>query len=163
MGFIYATDARIENLCCDLNELCADLEVSASIHVKKLAPVVGKIISLSACCGNVTQIMTRYLHLVVNSRHSWHSIVFIQDQAKKELLFWRDNLRNLNGVPFVPSKIVFSDASSTGCAAYIQGSSLLFHRNWSAAESQKSSGRELATVKYSLEAFNDNLAGHRVR
>ena len=164
LGFIYATDARIGNLCCDLNELCADLEVFASIHVKRLASVVGKIISLSACCGNVTQIVTRYLHLVVNSRHSWHSIVFIQDEAKKELLVWRDNLRNLNGVPFVPSKIVFSDASSTGCAAYIQGSSLLFHRNWSAAESQKSSTwRELATVKYSLEAFNDNLAGHRVR
>ena len=57
-----------------------------------------------------------------------------------------------------------SDASSTGCAAYIQSSSLLFHRNWSATESLKSSTwRELATVKYSLEAFNNNLAGHRVR
>ena len=87
--------------------------------------------------------------------------MFIQDQAKKELLFWRDNLRNLSGVsfwstPFVPSKIVFSDASSTGCAAYIQSSSLLFHRNWSATESLKSSTwRELASVKYSLEAFNN--------
>ena len=39
--------------------------------------------------------MTRYLHLIVNSRDSWHSVVFIQDQVKKELLFWRDNLRNL--------------------------------------------------------------------
>ena len=128
--------------------------MSASIHVKRLASIVGKIISLSPCCGNVTQIMTRYLHLIVNSRDSWHSIVFLQDQAKKELLFWRDNLRNLNGAsfwstPFVPSKIVFSDASSTGCAAYIQSSSLLFHRNWSATESLKSSTwRELATVKY---------------
>ena len=168
-GLIYAIDARIESLCCALNELCAGFEVSASIHVKRLASIVGKIISLSPCCGNVTQIMTRYLHLIVNSRDSWHSIVFLQDQAKKELLFWRDNLRNLNGAsfwstPFVPSKIVFSDASSTGCAAYIQSSSLLFHRNWSATESLKSSTwRELATVKYSLEAFNNNLAGHRVR
>ena len=98
--------------------------MSASIHVKRLASVVGKIISLSPCCGNVTQIMTRYLHFIVNSRDSWHSIVFNQDQAKRELLFWRDNLRSLNGVsfwssPFVPSKVAFSDASSTGCAAYI--------------------------------------------
>ena len=91
-SLIYVTDARIESLCCDVNELCANFEVSASIHVKRLAPIVGKIISLSACCGNATQIMTRYLHLIVNSRGSWHSIVFIQDQAKKELLFWRDNL-----------------------------------------------------------------------
>ena len=109
-GLIYATDARIESLCCDLNELCAGFQVSASIHVKRLASVVGKIISLSACCGDVTQIMTRYLHFIVNSRDSWHSIVFIQDQAKRELLFWRDNLRSLNGVsfwssPFVPSRL----------------------------------------------------------
>lgn len=143
--------------------------MSASIHVKRLASVVGKIISLSACCGNVTQIMTRYLHFIVNSRDSGHSIVFIQDQVKRELLFWRDNLRSLNGVsfwssPFVPSKVVFSDAFSTGCAAYIQSSSLLFHRNLSATELLISSTwRELATVKYSLEAFDSNLAGHRVR
>ena len=81
-GLIYATDAGIESLCCDLNELCADFEVSASIHVKRLASIVGKIISLSACCGNATQILTRFSHLIVNSRDSWHSIVFIQDQAK---------------------------------------------------------------------------------
>lgn len=143
--------------------------MSASIHVKRLASVVGKIISLSAGCGNVTQIMTRYLHFIVNSRDSWHSIVFIQDQVKRELLFWRDNLRSLNSVsfwssPFVPSKVVFSDASSTGCAAYIQSSSLLFHRNLSATELLISSTwRELATVKYSLEAFDSNLGGHRVR
>ena len=128
--------------------------MSASIHVKRLASVVGKIISLSACCGNVTQIMTRYLHFIVNSRDSWYSIVFIQDQVKRELLFGRDNLRSLNGVsfwssPFLPSKVVFSDASSTGCAAYIQSSSLLFHRNLSATELLISSTwRELATVKY---------------
>ena len=96
-GQIYATDARIESLCCDLNQLCADFEVSASIHVIRLVPIVGKIISLSPCCGNVTQIIPRYFHVIVNSRDSWHSVVFIQDQDKKELLFWRDNLRNLNG------------------------------------------------------------------
>ena len=63
---------------CDLKQLCADFEVSASIHVIRLAPIVGRIISLSPCCGNVTQIIPRYFHLIVNSRDSQHSIVFIQ-------------------------------------------------------------------------------------
>lgn len=46
----------------------------------------------------------------------------------------------------------------------IQSSSLLFHRNLSATELLISSTwRELATVKYSLESFDSNLAGHRVR
>ena len=45
----------------------------------------------------------------------------------------------------------------------VQRSSLVFHRNWSAAESQNSSTwRELAAVKLALEAFSTNLAGHRV-
>ena len=148
-GFISPTEDRIEKLYVDLHELCVNLE--------------------SSCCGNVTQIMSRYLHLIVNSRHSWTSAVFINDQGKQELFFWRDNLRDLNGVlfwpaPFVPSKVVYSDASSTGCAAYVQRSSLVFHKNWSAAESQNSSTwRELAAVKLVLEAFSTNLAGHRVR
>ena len=85
-------------------------------------------------------------------------------------MFWKkNNLRALNGVvfwapPFIPSKLVLSDALSTGCAAFIQGSGLVFHTNWSLEESQKSSTwRELATIKLSLEAFDPNIAGHRLR
>ena len=113
-SLIYATAARIESLCCDVNELCADFEVSASIHVKRLASIVGKIISLSACCGNATQIMTRYLHLIVNSRVRGIPIVFIQDQAKKELLFgetiWAGDLHDVYATP--------------------SGARLLIGRNW---------------------------------
>ena len=42
-GLIYAIDARIESLCCALNELCADFEVSASIHVKGLRPLLARL------------------------------------------------------------------------------------------------------------------------
>ena len=31
--FIFASDARIEKLCCDLNEVCANLEQSAFVYV----------------------------------------------------------------------------------------------------------------------------------
>ena len=168
-GFIFANDSRIEKLCSDLNDLCAKLELSSFVHVKEIASVVGQIISMTASCGNVSQIMTRYLHLIINSRRSWNSAVFVHDQGKEELYFWKDNLRALNGVsfwpvPFVPSKVLFSDASSTGCGAFIQDSSLVCHRNWSAEESQKSSTwRELFAIKFALEAFGAHLAGQRVR
>ena len=99
-GFIFASDARIEKLCSDLNAVCANLEQSAFIHVKTIASIVGQIISMTSSCGNVSQIMTRYLHLIINSRHSWNSFVFVQDQGKQELHFWRDNLKTLNGVLF---------------------------------------------------------------
>ena len=82
--------------------------------MKNIASIVGQIISMSASCGNVTQTMTRYLHLITNSRSSWNSFVWVHDQAKQELHFWRDKLRSLNGILFwpiffVPSKVLFTD------------------------------------------------------
>ena len=158
----------MEKLLNDLNEVCTVLEASAFVHVKRIAFIVGQIISMSPSCGNVTQIMTRYLNLVINTRHSWNSMVVLTDPAKEELKFWRDNLRSLKGIPFwqkpfVPSKELFSDASSTGCGAFIKGSSLICHRNWSTEESLKSSTwRELVTIKFALDSFEDHLAGRRI-
>jgi len=58
----------------------------------------------------------------------------------------------------------FPDASSTGCAAFIQGSATIVHRNWSLFEFQKSSvWRELAAVKFALEAFDTHLSDNSVR
>ena len=69
--------------------------------------------------------MTRYLHHVISSRASWNTTVLLSDQAIRELLFWGDNLRPLNGVLFRPlvfvpsrSRVVVSDASFTGCVAF---------------------------------------------
>ena len=65
---------------------------------------------MSASSGNVTQVMTRYLHLITNSRSSWNSLVCVDYQAKQELfkhvkciLFWP--------IPFVLSKVLFTDSS----------------------------------------------------
>ena len=63
----------------------------------------------------------------------------------------------------MPSKELFSDASSTGCEAFIKGSSLICHRNWATEESLKSSTwRELVAIKFSLDSFEDHLAGRRI-
>ena len=60
--------------------------------------------------------------------------------------------------------MVFSDASLSGCGAFVQGSNLLSRRNWSTEESQKSSTwRELAAIKFALAAFIAHLSGLRVR
>ena len=168
-GLICATDSRIGKLSSELVDICLTLEESRFVHVKRIASIVGQIVSLSPSSGTVTQIITRYLHFIVNSRHSWSSSVFVHDQGKNELFFWRDNLKSLNGVlfwpvPFVPSVVIFSDASANGCAAFIQGTDLVFQRNWSSDESEKSSTwRELAAIKFSIEAFGTRLSKQRVR
>ena len=86
-GFNFASDSRIEKLCSDLNGVCANLQQSAFVHVKAIASTVGQIISMTSRCRNVTQIMTRFLHLIINSRHAWNSFVFVQDQGKKSFTF----------------------------------------------------------------------------
>ena len=120
-------------LFSELVDICVALEESRFVQVKRIAPIVSQIVSLSPSCGTVTQIMTRYLHFIVNSRHSWNSSVFVHDQGKNELLFWREILKALNGVlfwpvSFVPSVVIFSDASANGCASFIQGTDSLFFR-----------------------------------
>ena len=77
-------------------------------------------------------------------------------------------MRALNGILFwpislVPSEVLFTDASSTGCGGFIQGSALVCHKNWSPEESQKSSTwRKLVAINFALEAFDKHLAGQSV-
>ena len=132
--------------------------------MKNIASNVGQINSMSSSCGKVTQIKTRYLHLVTNSRSLWNYLVCVHDRAKQELHFWRDQVRALNGIlfspiPFVPSKVLFTDASSTGRGGFIRGSALVCHKNWSPEESQKSSTwGELVAINFALETFDNHLA-----
>lgn len=42
-------------------------------------------------------------------------------------------------LPFVPYKVLFSDASSIGSGAFNEGSDLVCQKDWSTEESQKSS------------------------
>ena len=61
-------------------------------------------------------------------------------------------------------KFCFLTLKLTGCGAFVQGSSLVSHRNWSTEESQKSSTwRELAAIEFALTAFEAHLSGLRVR
>ena len=90
------------------------------------------------------------------------------DQGKQEFYFCRDKLRTLNEllfwpIHFVPSKVLFTDASPTGRGGFIQGSALVCHKNWSAEESQKSTTwREIVAINFALEAFDNHLAGQTV-
>ena len=75
-SFIFASDTRIlESFALILMEFCASLEFSTCVHLKNIASIFGQTISMSRSCGNVTQVMTRYLHLITNSRSSWNSLV----------------------------------------------------------------------------------------
>ena len=163
---IAATDKRIESLLCDLNDILRDSRLS--VHVKKIAPVAGKIISLSNCVGNVTRFMSRNLYSLINSASAWSDYVQLNGEAVIELKFWQENLCKCNGIPIWPVKrrptrIVYSDASSVGCGSVIAIEGKVFQQNWSEQESSESSTfRELKAVSLSLDAFVDELKSRTV-
>jgi hypothetical protein len=152
---ICATDKRINNILCDLeylHSLC-----SSPVQVKTIASTIA--ITLGNFVGKVTRLMTRNLFSVINSRSSWHSIVSLTPDSLTELGFWKENVACLNEVPIWPvqskdSKIVYSDASNSGCGSVIDFDGKVFHQNGvSLKKSQSSTYRELKAVLLSLQAF----------
>ena len=158
---IAATDKRIQSLKSDLDEVFNNAR--SSFHVKKIVEIVGKIISLCVCVGNVTRLMTRNLYSIINSSASWYDYVKLTNEAVFELKFWKDNVCKLNGIPLwpivnKPHKIIYSDASSVGCGGVIAIEGKVFHQNWSEEERKRNSTfRELLAVSLAVEAFGNEL------
>ena len=103
--------------------------------------------------------MTRRLYALINSAPNWNSKLSITEDVIEELIFWKDNIVKINGIPIwpvqtVPTKIVHSDASVIGCTSIIDIEGYTFQQNWSEPECLKSSTfRELRTVELALKSF----------
>ena len=163
---ISATVKRINSLHHDLASILAALPPRHP--VRKLASVCGKIISLGNCVGNVSRLMTRNLFAVINSTPTWNACVHLSSEALSELNFWKSNVPSLNGIPIwplvrKPSKIVYSDASASACASFIELEGKIFHQNWLDFEKpQSSTYRELLAVSLLLKYFNESLKAQTV-
>ena len=165
-GFISVTEHRITKL---KSSIVSVLKGGCStVNARTLAAVVGQIISLTPCVGDVTRIMTRSLYAVVNTKVSWNSTVELSKEAYTELVFWNQNVDSLNCrspwlLPCIPAKFVYSDASDHACGSFIQNEGKVFHQNWSSAERTKSSTwRELKTVELALISFAPSLRGTQI-
>lgn len=75
-GFISVTEHRTTKL------------KSSIVNARTLAAVVGRILSLTPCVGDLTRIITRSLYAVVNTKVSWNSTVELSKEAYTELVFW---------------------------------------------------------------------------
>ena len=98
--------------------------------------------------------MTKALHRRINCVLTWDSVLTLDSDSIKELQFWLRSVKNLNChlivlKPSLCRKVVYSDASNTGCAAFISiDSTPIFYKNWDAIEmKQSSTWRELLCVR----------------
>ena len=93
-GFISVTEHRIAKLKSSIDSILKG--GCTTVNVRTLAAVVGQIISLTPCVGDVTRIMTRSLYAIVNTKMSWNSTVELSEEAYAELVFWNQNVDCLN-------------------------------------------------------------------
>ena len=132
------------------------------ISARKIAKLVGSIISTKFVLGDITSLKTRYLYELIEDCPSWDSKVDISDYPNglEEIKFWRDNIHRLNRRTFTDYRgcdiQVASDASSMAIGIVISELNLKAHRNLSESEIPLSSTwRELQAIVYGLKSFNE--------
>ena len=141
-----------------------------SVSARNLARVTGRIISNFLIMGDVCELMTKAMHRLIESRIGWDAQVVLDSDVLVELKFWHEQLHRLNSRPIwrehaLPSRVVYSDASAIGCAAFISmNGKPVSHKNWDAIEmKQSSTWRELMCVKHALQSFANLLKGSLVK
>ena len=142
-----------------------------------IASIVGKIISLSPCVGNVSLIMFRFLQSAVFFRHDWDTPLDLSrfqffPQCLDEVNFWLDNCVKLNCKKLFeysqPVVIVCTDASDFACgghAHFVDKEEFdLFYQAFSSMESTlDSNGREMLAILYALRSFKALVRGKVVK
>jgi hypothetical protein len=144
--------------------------IAKKVSARQLASVTGLIISNLLVFGNICKLMTKNLHRKIDSRASWDNAMIVDADSIRELRFWQRAASKLNSKSLVfkrrlPSRVVYSDASNTGCAAYVSMNGRpLCHKNWNEIElNQSSTWRELKCVQYALESFKLLLSDSTVK
>lgn len=177
LGYVINTDLeilsipekRLAKLSATIDEIGLLITQHSRIHVKKIASLVGQIISMSYVIGNVAHIMTKYLSIDILSADTWNSFITLSDDSIEQISFWKNNLSDINVRKFTTdvscNTIVYSDASSTGYGGYIvENPANIAHGMWSDSEKLLSSTwRELTAVKKVLFSISDYVKGKGIK
>ena len=165
-GTIELTDRRIEKI---LNTLEAIIERDFTVSARFLASLTGQIISTSAVVGNLCRILTRHCILFVACAQHWDETSRLDRYCIEELAFWQNNLKRVQArhcfLDSKPHRLVYSDASSTGCGAVVSlDKDHLCHKLWDPSEVGRSSTwRELQAIAFAVESFGPLLSGSHVK
>lgn len=83
-----------------------------------------------------------------------------------EIFFWTENLISLDSVNLLQVEsryTVYSDASDTGAAGFIEGHNMVMHKTWNVDEQVKSSTwREVKAIQLCIRSFSEFLKNSSV-
>ena len=165
LGLIMVPDKKIEAL---KEKLLTAME-QPMLRARFIASLVGKIISMSLALGSVARFMTRALYALLLTRQAWCDRLPLTSEAREELKFWSESLKEYNAQPIwhSPSAVrcVYSDASDTGYGGYtVEHGMHVAQGMWSPEEAKQSSTwRELVAVGRVLDSVAGRLCNARVR
>ncbi len=155
-GMISVPEQRQQRLLASIEQCTRPAQ---TITARKLASIVGQVVSMSLAVGNLARLMTRECYALINSCEAWSSVLDLNQGAGRELRFWHSSLARWNGARIwhTPStaRIAYSDASDVAYGGYVVDiGQEVAHGQWSPAESRKSSTwRELMAIYKVLSAF----------
>lgn len=162
-GCLKIPERRIKNTLSCI-ELVKNSKFSVSARI--LARLSGKIISMTPVLGNVCLLQTKPFFKLIEMRRNWDSKIDISS-CVEVVQMWENILKE----PFqkdlfndrLPEIFVYSDASATGGAGYIEHEGSVALKLFSEFEKQQSSTyRELLAIDFVLDSFRLKLSGKTV-
>ena len=169
-GMLEIPDSRLHKVETVISDIFNRLH---GVSARKLAHLAGLIISLSPSLGNITQLMTRHIYFMINSRCNWDFPINISKctELLSELNYWQNNVRQLSGsrkfdtASRIYPVTVFSDSSSVACAAYIKDQNeMVCHRMFTEEEKCLSStARELMGIELAVHSFCNQFQNKEIQ
>jgi hypothetical protein len=89
-------EKRLSKLSATIDDIGLLITQNFRIHVKKIASLVGQIISISYVIGNVVHIMTKYFSIDILPADTWNSFITLSDDSIEQISFWKNNLSDIN-------------------------------------------------------------------
>ncbi|CAC5369387.1 unnamed protein product [Mytilus coruscus] len=155
-GFYKIPDNRINKMIHSIDGIISCLTWRKSVYVKKVASVVGQIISTYLVIGNLVYLMTKHLTIDVNTSASWYSYIKHSESSIEQLQFWKLYISEVNVKHFSVDEschsIIYSDASDTGFGGYIvETPQNIAHGMWVESERSNSSTWKELSAAYESE------------
>ena len=160
-GCFSVRQKRIVKLKLFLNEMF----ILEKCSVRKLAGLIGQIISMLPVLGDVARLKSRNSQIAVAAANSWDENIQLSQGIKGEIKFWLENLDRFNTKNCFSDKgpivvdLMEGDASNSGCGSILNGS-LVAAKIFNAYErSQSSTHREISNIHFSLVSFAEKIKG----
>ena len=78
-------DKKNVNLKSNISNI---VEGNTYLTCRNIAKICGKIILMIPAFGNICQIMTKHMHMLICCRSSWDDAILMNDSIIEELRFW---------------------------------------------------------------------------